>query len=70
MLMCNETVTLVRHIRETDGDRYEGTVLNGVSWHAKSAVTETAKGLTAANVFKCRIPDGLLPNGITPRTGG
>ncbi len=67
MLMCNDTVTLVRHVKLQDGDRYECITVTGASWYAKTAVVSTAKGLVSGNVLKCRIPDGLLPVGKPPR---
>lgn len=63
MLMCNETVTLVQYDEITDA--YRCTVLEGVSWHAKTAIVNTAQGVTTANVLKSRIPADRLPEGVT-----
>ena len=65
MLMCNETVTLVQ-LDETV-DAYRCTVLEGVSWHAKMAIANTANGLTTANVLRARIPVDRLPENVTLR---
>lgn len=63
--MCDETVTLVQY-DETTGE-YRRTVLEGVSWHAKMAIANTANGLTTANVLRARIPAAHLPENITLR---
>ena len=69
MLMCNETVTLVRHIELTDADQYECVVVSGASWYAKTAISTASQRLTTANVLKCRIPSGNLPGDKPPRKG-
>lgn len=69
MLMCNETVTLVRHVAEKDGDRYECIAIVGASWHGKAQMVVSAQGAMPQNTFKSRIPEALLPTGITPRKG-
>lgn len=66
MLMCNDTVTLVQL---DDNDEYQCIVIEGVSWYAKTAITNTAQGLTTANVLKSRIPADRLPAGITLHKG-
>lgn len=69
MLMCNETVTLVRHIKLPDSDRYDCVPVDGASWYAKTAIASTSTGVAAANILKCRISDGLLPPDEPPRRG-
>lgn len=69
MLLCNESVTLIRHLREDDGDRYLCVPIRGASWYAKTEVVKTEKGLTTGNVLKCRIPEKLLPEDVTPAKG-
>lgn len=69
MLMCNETVTLVRHIAEKDGDRYECISIVGASWHGKVQMIVSAQGAAPQNTFKSRIPDERMPTGVTPHKG-
>ncbi len=69
MFLCNEPVTLIRHLREADGDRYLCVPVNGASWYAKTEVVKTEKGLTTGNVLKCRIPEENMPKGRAPAKG-
>ena len=69
MLMCNENLTLVRHIREDDGDRYECVPVSGGSWYRKKIIAIGTDGARPVNTCQCRIPDGVLPDGVSPRVG-
>ena len=69
MLMCNETVTLVRHIAERDGDRYECIAIVGASWYGKAQMVVSVQGAAPQNTYKGRIPEALMPTGITPCKG-
>lgn len=73
MLLCNETVTLVRHDRTRTGDSFACTAIVGVSWYAKATVKPPsqmgANGVELANTFKVRIPEANLPEGAALRTG-
>lgn len=69
MLMCNETVTLVRHIADRDSDHYECIAIVGASWYGKVQRTVDARGASPQNVYKCRIPAEQMPTGIEPRKG-
>ena len=69
MFQCKETITLVRHLRENDGDRYLRVPVHGASWYAKTEVVKTEKGLTTGNVLKCRIPAEGLPEEVIPAKG-
>lgn len=69
MFQCNVSVTLVRHLREDDGDRYLRVPVHGASWYAKTAVVKTEKGLTTGNVLKCRIPAQALGGAVVPAKG-
>ena len=69
MLVCNERLTLVRHIREDDGDRYECIPINGGSWYRKISIAVSAEGAKPVNTCICRIPLAVIPEGITPKSG-
>lgn len=64
MLACDQTITVVR----CDGDRYDATVIHGVSWFEKLKVSVQERGLVSANTFTVRIPAGQLPDGYLPQT--
>lgn len=64
MLMCNETITLVR----SDGMSYTSDVISGVSWYDKAVVALQDRGLAASRVTKIRIPADRLPD-MLPQTG-
>lgn len=69
MLMCNEMVTLVRHVAGKDSDHYECIVVVGASWYGKAQMVVNAQGAAPQNTFKSRIPEELMPTGIEPRKG-
>lgn len=56
MLACNEVLTLVRHIREKDGDRYECSAVPCASWFRKEIVAISPDGAKPVNTCICRIP--------------
>ena len=64
MLMCDETITLVR----PDGMSYRTEVISGVSWYDKAVVSLQDRGLSAARSTKIRIPADRLPQ-MLPQTG-
>lgn len=69
MLVCNETVTLVRHVPERDGDRYECEVVVGVSWFGKRGDQPSAQsGEAPRSEYTVRIPAGLAPQ-VLPKAG-
>lgn len=68
MMLCTETITLVRLVKGLKDDTYVCRVISGASWYAKAVVQLESKGLTAANSVKIRIPANLLPD-MTPKTG-
>ena len=55
MLMCNETVTLIQHIKGTDADTYKCIVCTGASWYKKTTITTSADGARPANTYEVRI---------------
>lgn len=69
MLMCNETVTLIHQVKTNDGETYVCTVLDGVSWFAKSQIALQQDGFVGGMVVKVRIPEEVMPTGITPVKG-
>lgn len=69
MLACTETVTLVRPIREDDGDRYTCAVIHGASWYRKAVVALDGNGAKPVPVCKVRIPVEVMPEGIAPEEG-
>ena len=64
MLMCDETITLVR----PDGVGYTTEVISGVSWYDKAVVALQDRGLAASRITKIRIPADRLPD-MLPQTG-
>lgn len=69
MLMCNETVTLVQHIAELDGDRFVCVAVVGASWHGKAQMTVGTQGVSPQNTYQVRIPEDRLPTGVAPCKG-
>ncbi len=72
MLMCNQTVTLIRleYDEKQDTERYACTVLDGVSWYGTMRITKDANGRKAANEYRVRIPAATADNaGVTPKRG-
>lgn len=69
MLMCNETVTLIRHTKTADSDSYEPIIITGASWFGKFKLTPGDVSANAATEITVRIPTENMPDGIVPRTG-
>lgn len=67
MLGCTETITLVHHISEDDGDRYVCFSVNNASWFSKITIATTADGAKPVNTFDVRIMDAL--EGHIPELG-
>lgn len=63
MLMCSETVTLVRL---DENDEYQCTVIEGASWYGKAQITQQQDGFVGGLVVKVRIPEENMPDGVTP----
>lgn len=55
MLMCNETVTLIHHIKDVDGDTYTCTVYECASWYKKRTISTSEKGASPSNTYDARI---------------
>lgn len=66
MLMCGETVTLVK----CDGEEYVTTVFEGVSWFDKTQIKLENTGMVYANAVKIRIPaETLTTDTLQPEVG-
>lgn len=68
MLFCNETITIVRHIRSRNDDRYECEVIVGVSWHGKRGDNPDEHGEAPKKQYTVRIPAALAPSKL-PESG-
>ena len=69
MLVCNETVTFVRHIADPDGDRYECEVVVGVSWYGKRGDQLSAQaGEAPRSEYTVRVPASRVPKEL-PKPG-
>lgn len=55
MIACDQTITLVKHNTETDGDAYTCETVNGVSWFSKTVITTSGDGAKPANTYEVRI---------------
>lgn len=69
MLMCDECLTLVQHVREPNNDIYRKTIIEDASWYSKVKVELKDKGLVSANMVKVRIPEENMPEGVRIQTG-
>lgn len=68
LLMGNEKVTLVKHIKG-EGDTYACYSMDGASWFAKTSIVTSGDGAKPSNSYTVRIPSQYLPTGIIPDTG-
>lgn len=69
MLLCNETVTLIRCDKHADGETYHCTVIEGASWFGKAQITQQQDGFVGGAVVKVRIPERSMPEGVVPLEG-
>lgn len=67
MLLCNETVTLIRCKPDLDDEEYACTVIEGASWFGKAQITQQQGGFAGGLVVKVRIPEGRMPEGVIPQ---
>lgn len=67
MLGCDQTITLVKHIKDNDGDIYECYTFEDASWFAKTTITTSGDGAKPANSYEVRIFGDLL--GVVPSLG-
>lgn len=59
MLGCNNTITLIHHIKDDD-DTYTCHTVNKASWFAKTTISTSADGAKPVNTFEVRIFDEFL----------
>lgn len=55
MLMCNQTVTLVHHVKGVDNDTYICTPYGNASWFKKRAISTDGDGAKPSNTYEVRI---------------
>lgn len=66
MLMCDQTVTLVHHVKGEDGDTYTCTSYAGASWFARQTISTSGDGAKPVNSYEVRLmtrEDISLSNG-------
>ena len=55
MLMCDQTVTLVHHVKGDDGDTYRCTTHERASWFKRNTITTSGDGAKPVNSYEVRI---------------
>lgn len=55
MFRANNTLTVVHHVKDADGDSYACWRFTG-SWYIQTKTTVGQNGLQAASLVKCRVP--------------
>lgn len=60
MLDCNQTVTLLRHTQQRDGDSYEAVVIPGCSWDYTDADALGSTGEAPASVYTVMMPEEVV----------
>ena len=55
MIACDQTITLVHHTTDWNGDSYSCIVLNGASWYSKTVITTSGDGAKPANTYEVRV---------------
>lgn len=58
MLMCNQTVTVVHHVKGVDDDSYICTPFGGASWFKKLTISTDGDGAKPINTYETRIMSG------------
>ena len=66
MLMCNQTVTLVRHVKGDDGDAYTCATYTGASWYERNTIATSGAGAKPVNTYEVRI---MTREDIAPALG-
>lgn len=66
MLMCDQTVTLVHHVKGDDGDTYTCTTFDNASWFARNTITTSGDGAQPVNTYEVRI---MTKEDIAPDMG-
>lgn len=60
MVSCTQTVTLYNKYIENRQERWQRTVIDGVSWFGKERTSVSAEGSTSADTAIIRIPESSL----------
>lgn len=55
MLMCNQTITIIHHVKGVDNDTYICTPHGEASWFKKRAITTDGDGAKPSNTYETRI---------------
>lgn len=55
MLACDQTITLIKHITETEGERYTCQTVSGASWFSKTVIVTSGDGAKPSNTYDVRI---------------
>jgi hypothetical protein len=66
MLMCNQTVTLVHHVKGNDGDSYTCKTYSNASWFEKRGISTSKDGAAPSNTYEVRI---MTREDISPSAG-
>lgn len=66
MIGCNETVTLIHHVKGED-DSYTCHTFNHASWFQKTTISTSGDGAKPSNTFEVRLRD--TTEGVEPSLG-
>lgn len=64
--MCDQTVTLVHHVKGKDGDTYTCSTYDKASWFEKQTISTSGDGEKSVNSYEVRI---MTRDDISPSTG-
>lgn len=64
--MCDQTVTLVHHVKGNDGDTYTCTTYDNASWFTKQTISTSGDGAKPVNSYEVRI---MTREDISPSMG-
>jgi hypothetical protein len=67
LIGCNETITLVHHVKGDDDDIYECHTTGKASWFSKNTITTAADGAKPVNTYEVRVFGELF--GVIPAVG-
>lgn len=66
MFMCDQTVTLVHHVKEKDGDTYNCSTYDKASWFSKQTISTSKDGAKPSNTYEVRI---MTREDVSPSLG-
>lgn len=64
--MCNQTVTLIHHVKEKDGDSYTCKAYGCASWFEKRGISTSGDGAAPSNTYEVRI---MTQDDVSPSVG-